>query len=587
MVQIRKTLCGLLKPRRSLRQRRGGVTLLEILVAVAILAFSISAIMQIFPMGFSASAKASYTAIAYELAGQKMEEIRATNIFGGDADPSLAANAPDTYKFFGHRTHPLTAIKGAGQTEETVNEFVDFESSDGANVESRYFYKVELLPQVDIGQKSGNFIYSFGTSDSGAPGDAYGFCDAYRVKVTVRGPVRKKEYAQDDNWVYYKKGAVEATLATIISNKEFGVAYLALDLVCRVVDSAGKEWMWNDDSATDSRSIYVTGPNNKRFYPESFAVLRPEFLTKNERWDTGPAITFPCNAASAPASVDAYYASRGDLSHRYAFRQGTENVTDHTINFQTIRNRNLMGSISGFQGYNYSHAGSRRFVNNSSWNDLQWNTANDTRHEINAVNPATKNTSCAHASSTTPAFVPGGLNYMGQDNIMLICARNGHYYAESNKLIFMAPPNTNGQIVNQYGIAHATHNKTNYWRFDLLNQVYGRDSDCKVRESWYGAKPLVDSEWGDPTTTEYSEQGDFNLKSYSADSVDRTTNIIVGQDSYTSVTAGNLVDNGDGTATLRSNQYQRVYGYPKAKCNSNGILENGTVVRFLMTMYTK
>ena len=124
MVQIVATSNNQTLGRGKKRYPRG-VTLLEILVAVGVMAFAISAIMQIFPVGFADSTRASYLAIAYELAGQKMEEIRGMYLFGGDPDVDIKSSASatnsykDTYKFFGHRTHPATAVNSAF-TETTM-----------------------------------------------------------------------------------------------------------------------------------------------------------------------------------------------------------------------------------------------------------------------------------------------------------------------------------------------------------------------------------------------------------------------------------------------------------------------------------
>ena len=605
------------KKYRSLKAN-SGVTLLEILIAVGILAFSISAIMQIFPMGFSSSARASYTAIAYELANKKMEEIRSTYIFGGDPDPSLACDNIEGYKYYGYRGthlastadwdlaggHPLCKVYGdifdyinPNRFDSAERGFYPFSSADGANVESRYYYRVELLPQVDVVRRSGNRVYVLPAwIPSGwltHPDYKYlaynvysrhGFCDAYRVKVTVRGPVRKREHAEDENWKYYKKAAVEANLATIIANKEFGVGYLAYDVICRVGNkSSGQETMYRRNKQ-DSRCIYVTGPNYKRFYPENFAVIRPETLSMNERWDTGPAITFPCNKSARPATnkPDAYYASRsGGTNHKYNYYETwdlltgsntSEQITGHTINYSSVRD-----SLQGCAG-------------NSSWNDVNWNSAQDhsVPKQVFKIDPQNIDALCAHSGTTSndASYVPGGLNLLGQDNIMLICRRKGtdnkyYYYAESNKLIFMCPPHTDYNGVTPYGIAYEIFNNTNYWRFDLLNNVYGRDSDCNVRYTKYGSQPLVDEVWGMPNSGKgYAHDGDFDLLSFKEDGIDRTQRIDLPNTSSSS-------SNSTPYFVPSTSSYSAVYGYPKASFNSDGTLKSGTVVRFMMQMPTR
>lgn len=628
---MKNALCTYKKHREQ--KSYAGVTLLEILIAVGILALSISAIMQVFPMGFSSSARASYTAIAYELANMKMEEIRSTYIFGGDPDPKLDCNNKDTYKFFGYRyDHPLSVIYGEQYDFRKIGDvkkFHEFRSSDGANVESRYFYRVEMIPQVDACQKSGNYIYA-SAKTSGSDGDneigslndsnrfiehgwCYGFCDTYRVKVTVRGPVRKLDHAQDENWKYYKKAAVEANLATIITNKELGLAYLALDQVCRIIDDSNTERMMSDWYRLDSRSIYVTGPGGKRFYPETFTVLRPEHLTMNERWDTGPAITFPINQTKQSKNIDAYYASRrGGNRHAYSYYRSygnsgpinpSEQVSSHYIDFDNSVRKSKSQQLE-FTNSIYSNR-----AHNSSWNDLSWDTTHDPAKQIKVVNPKTDlgtgTNDCAHSGDN---FVPGGLNLLGQDNIMLICKDpEGHFYAESNKLIFMVPPKSKCYVVNQTGTAHWTYNSSDYWRFDLLNNVYGRDSDCKVRSKYGTANrplaPLVDNEWGNPdrsnrTTTnardwKYDYQGDFDLKDYNDKVHHNTRTITIGTSYlYSQNHSPELVtvdgeNTGTSTINLTNTRIKRYIGYPKAHFDSAGNFEGGTVVRFLMQMPTR
>lgn len=566
---------------RGAQRRSSGVTLLEILVAVGVMAFAISAIMQIFPVGFADSARASYLAVAYELAGQKMEEIRGNYMFGGDPNPDVeSANASgeayeETYKFFGHRTHPVKAVDSPEDTDKSKfsestmlgngssTVYVPFDN-DGVKVESRYFYSVDIVPMTDITQRFNNLPKVYSESKDAAATEAdwndnenrYNFPDCYRVTVKVRGPLQEVEQALDDNWGNYKKGAVEATLATVISNKDFGIAYLAYDLLCRYSTDGSTEEVWHSgrdlsspyavstapkskQDFLDSRSIYVTGvgdgttytttngvtlPNTKRFYPESFAVLDPTRLSPNELWDTGPAIV----------------------------------VKDGVKEYYMMRHNSLTWSKLQHPNDTYLPE------NTVGWNDVRWSSANKYVWQTDKIryNDNTAVKSCYQGEGSAYEYIPGGLNLLGQDNIMIMCKKDATYtggdgvYVESNKLIFMVPPHSK-DVVTLYGEDQVTENAGNYWRFDLLNQVYARDSDCSNRKTVYGSQPLASNKFD----SDY-----FNASSGSG-------TLIVGDSLGTPVSV-----NTSGMIN------KCCYYYPKATFNNNGTLKSGTVVRFLMTM---
>ncbi len=600
---------------------RRGVTLLEILVAVAVLAFALSAIFQIFPMGFSASARASYTATAYELAGKKMEELRSTRIFGGDPDPSKANTNADTYAHFGlHVNHDdatrswrnFSGTNPSSVADTSAYYFPDTNgvykpfSTDGYDVESKYFYKVELVPQCDVIQKSGNFPTCYEGTATTSTSKWLGFCDAYRATVTVRGPVRSAANAQDDAWTHYKKAAVEVTLSTLIANKEFGVGYLAYDVVSRYVEKGGDQnnEKMRTQGINDSRTIFVTGPNGSRLYPENFTVLNPFHLTQNERWDTGPAIVVPPFNTSGESRIDGYYAPRSVYNYKYRSSSGDRNV-EHQIDLALTDSSTLPPA-------------------NLSWSNPQFGTSISAA-STNGDNGGTgfrQDTGRTNLSQVgSPYFdirskyVPGGLNYLGQDNIMLVCkaknktGSNYSLYAESNKLIFMLPPKTTGEIVTCYGDAFKAVNNSNYWRFDLLNQIYGRDSDCATRENGtfinangtvgtnntnypaYNADRLIDDQCGDTSlATTNPNRGDLSLNDFYTVSYPGTKVPQYFNPSDSSAKNSTRDSSGALTVVIGNGSEvncSKVYGFPRAHFTSGGNLEYGTMVRFMMKLYKK
>ena len=430
-------------------------------------------------------------------------------------------------------------------------------------MEARYFYSVDIVPMVDVTQRSANVPRAYSKLErEAAKADwedhdkRYNFPDCYRVTVKVRGPLSNADQAAEENWGNYSKGAVEATLATIISNKEFGIGYLAYDVVSRfksrsITTSSGEyaEVMWHSQinsstgavpdratsakAALDSRSIFVSGvgngTDNKRFYPESFTMLDPSRLTLNEMFDTGPAIV---------DGSGSYYM----LRHQSNPWDGCRYPSGREYNAGKV-NWNADGTPGN---------PARCWVpqNTAGWDDVSWSSAND--YVWSSTNTRYNNhTNMAGKYKNADAvivndYIPGGLNLLGQDNILIVCVKGSKVYAESNKLLFMVPPHTT-DVVGVYGKDYITDNNTDYWRFDLLNQVYGRDSDCSNRPVVYGSANLADGTY----------DGDYSL--------------------------GTSPDTFNGTLNL-SGIASAVYGYPKATFSSSGAFQDGTVVRFMMTM---
>lgn len=271
-------------PLSRARRREAGVTLLEILVAVAVLAVGLATIFQIFPMGFAASSKSASQTIAYELAAQKMEDARNNFLFGGIPNGTAAQK----YLYYGSTVAPnpdLTTYKEVN-TNGTYQEF-----STTSVPEKNYFYKIECDPVIDPARKYQEFPFQQGGDNT------RGFATMYRITVTVRGPVQTKAEAQDPVFGagLARKASVQVKLATYVANKIMPEARLAVDKAVRHRTSGGSiEYA----SVPEKNIIFITGAGSTDPYPypENFTVFNRFYLTPNEVLDTGPTIVDPSNS---------------------------------------------------------------------------------------------------------------------------------------------------------------------------------------------------------------------------------------------------------------------------------------------------
>lgn len=294
-------------------RRPSGVTLLEILVAVAVLAVGLSTIFQIFPMGFAASAKSSAQTTAYELAARKMEDVRNNHLFGGPpSDPDL---------YWGNRNAP----NPDGGAFVEVNTDGNFRAFSADQIPERnFFYRVHCIPVVDppkprtaVADLQPSKYLEYPHILDPDSSDAWktqwrGFASMYRVTVTVRGPLKTVAEAQDAQWQnsLAQKGAIEAKLVTYVANKKLGEALLALDPACDFdtgesgnfgpPGSSSKpvrtgHFIDNDSDgyldavpAPGADFIHIVGPDGGHPFPENFTVLNS--LTSTEVRDTGPTL---------------------------------------------------------------------------------------------------------------------------------------------------------------------------------------------------------------------------------------------------------------------------------------------------------
>jgi type II secretory pathway pseudopilin PulG len=292
--------------------RASGVTLLEILVAVAVLAVGLSTIFQIFPMGFAASAKSSAQTTAYELAARKLEDVRNNHLFGGiPSDPDMywgSINAPNP----------------DGTTYSEVNTDGAFRAFPGdLTPERSFFYRVHCVPVVDpppprtaqADMRPPKYLeYPHildPASEESWKTQWRGFASMYRVTVTVRGPLKTLAEAQDDQWInsLAHKGAVEVKLVTYVANKKLGEALLAIDPRCtaETTDSGnfGPDGVPSKPvrtghftagatsvavPATGAGFVHIVGLDGGYPFPENFTVLNRNTLSATEINDTGPTV---------------------------------------------------------------------------------------------------------------------------------------------------------------------------------------------------------------------------------------------------------------------------------------------------------
>ncbi len=278
-------------------RRSPGVTLLEILVAVAVLAVGLSTIFQIFPMGFAASAKSSAQTTAFELAARKLEDVRNNHLFGGVPTDGSGPPAPvDNWKYWGK----LDAPNPDGTTYQAVStnaQFVPFSAT--LMPERSYFYRVQCMPVLDPSRK----YLDLPTYNNYDTNPAWrGFATCYRVTVTVRGPLKTQAEAQDDQWTnntVLQKGAVQVQLVTYIANKNLGDALLAVDSADpNESGGGGRKPVRNGQFPTaypepGSSYIYITGidaTNGYYPFPENFTVFNQKALSLYETDDAGPTL---------------------------------------------------------------------------------------------------------------------------------------------------------------------------------------------------------------------------------------------------------------------------------------------------------
>ncbi|MGM9999479.1 MAG: prepilin-type N-terminal cleavage/methylation domain-containing protein [Candidatus Bruticola sp.] len=411
-------------------KRRRGVTLIEILVAVAILAIGFGTVFQVFPMGYAAAAKGKNLNIAYELASRRLEEARGYVLFGGNP---TNGNALSSFAYWGSG-----APAPDGTTYKAVStngNFVAFSTSTAP--ENKYFYKIDCLPVVDnrrlylefparrTGTKSPiHYNGSYAAATEVADTANAGFASMFRLTVTVRGPLPSADLAADDEFVNYSEGAVEAILSTMVCNENLGDALLASNMVLRnasygrvgddatgglagVATYAGTPR--RGPTVSNLNKVLIKGFTQTNPHPENFTVLNVANLTPTELADTGPSILDSAGAAAVGRSRfanDAYYdPSYGKYNPYYKDKTGSQ------FSAQELIETNILG-LDNVMIY-------------------------------------------------SPSLAVGGSTYKHS-----ACSwTGGGWIAESNKIHRLLPPGAGGNP------------SSSYWCLELVNDLIGRDGD--------------------------------------------------------------------------------------------------------------
>ena len=379
-----------------------GVTLIEILVAVAVLAVGFGTVFQVFPMGYAAAAKSKNMNLAYELAARRLEEARGYVLFGGNPNNG---NTLSSFAYWGSGAPAPDGI--TYKAVSTNGKFVAFSTSKAP--EDKFFYKIDCLPAVDnrrlyleypakrTGTVSpvhykGNYAPSAETADTSYAG----FASMYRLTVTVRGPLPKVDLASDTEFAKYADGAVEAVLSTMVANANLGDALLAEDITIRKSscgaigdDITGglsgvtsyKGLFKRDPNAKDLNKILIKGFTQDNPHPENFTVFNVSNLAPDELADTGPSILDKNGAASVGRgryANDAYYdQSYGKYNPYYKDKTGSQFSAKELIETNILGLDNVM-----IYSPSLAKGGSTYRHGNCSWTGGGWVAESNKIHRV-------------------------------------------------------------------------------------------------------------------------------------------------------------------------------------------------------------
>ncbi|MBQ7503686.1 prepilin-type N-terminal cleavage/methylation domain-containing protein [bacterium] len=446
-----------------------GVTLLEILVSVAVLAVGLGIAFQVFPMGFAVSAKSKNLSLAYELAAKRLEEARGRVLFGGNRANTSITNGERSFYGNLRAPNPEAAGETAYSQVNTNGQWIPCGTT--GTPEAFYYYKVDCIPVIDTRGLYAEFPHYYKDDNSFRPDtmagtapwtdNAYnsgnvladGFASMYRITVTVRGPFPPPTNGLNANALAAqsnrasdtvfntlddtsKHALSEAVLSTIVANSRLGDGLLAKEITLRYPNSvkshvSGLGQRYPVTNGLVNNVIYVKGygGTGASLRAENFTLLFTPNLTSMELDDTGPTI------------VSSAVAAGGTLT-------SLEQLVDRS-------------------------------------------TGIDEKYKANAHYKSLFGSNLT-SSAKSVALMDGtycGTNLYNMDNIVIFCPtyaksyahnsctfNNGGWVAESNKLWRMTPPNAAG-------------NTESYWKFELVNELFGRDGDYTTgvnKNSGYG-----------------------------------------------------------------------------------------------------
>ena len=536
-----------------IKRRFLGVTLIEMIVAIAVFAIGMGTIFTVFPSGFAVAQKNKSLSTAYALAAACLEMCRQYDMFGGSCyDSSGSTYGLTDRKMFGCQKAPFTT-DSRGQLLNTNGEFKQCDKIfkfSGTTPESYYFYSTYYVPVVDLNRIYAEYPHKrVGADIRGINKNPYpqtsascghtacnnskweGFASMYRITCVVRGPYPPGTKASDVKDESFDKtsGPVEAILSTMIANDRLGDALLAEEKIVRQdipqrdsdyddrLESLGKPYIYEYAPDADGDGL-SNCPENffirikklvGRVRPEDFTCFLPGALNYLELADTGPTIV------------------GGDMR------------PDDTIQLYNTATQNELVSKREYAQYIEDEFGST-YTKGLEYYDNVFDASGPYAYS-NKVKLHTEN-----------QIQINGSNILGLDNVVIYCPKydqtgttehyahelcsyeNGGWVAESNKIIRMYPPNSAG-------------NNSEHWRFDLLNALIARDTDFTVSNP--GALEST-SRYADYNRDRY-RQGLLMDKVFDGDSI--------------------VMHNGSRHA-----------GYPVG--NKNGNLIRGTRVRSLVTI---
>lgn len=568
-----------------------GVTLLEIVIAAAILAVGLGTCLQVFPMGYAAATKAKNGTVAYELASKRLEIARSYALFGQSGKTGVDSS-------FGNALAP----NPDGNYKE-VNTGGQFIACGSSSPENRFFYKVDCLPVVDSQRLYKEYPYSkpetrsnyrmkvagtTGDLDANTSGELAvdvatgsgqeGFASMYRLTVTVRGPLLKADQASDANWSSYSSGASEAVLSTMVANTYLGDALLAQPIrvtrdgsqfreIHEVPYKSGdrdkifrhnytylysRTMAFRDARYHDLNKLWVK-PISGNMHPENFSVLEPAQLSSVELADTGPSVIGcmdPTNwewinneSQSGVGSgefggiTNAFGATKDTKKvsclNRRAFVSNSNTSYYHNIYYidkddVTSYSADTSSKTNKWRGFNpnNTNVGDHNDGNNKN----EWAEFSQRCRETNMLGLDNIIIYCPALKTTIPA---ADCNSVGVGTVKVYnydhvspggkspSFEEGGWIAESNKLVRMYPPKS-------------ANNSSDYWCFELLNDVMARDCDYADKHGPYLMDKVFDGDSfldGEGKQVGYPA-GSFNSKGMRGTRVRSLVNIEAGRFYY-------------------------------------------------------
>ena len=509
-----------------------GVTLLEIVIAAAILAVGLGTCLQVFPMGYAAATKAKNGTVAYELASKRLEIARSYALFGQSGKTGVDSS-------FGNALAPNP--DGSYKEVNTGGQFIPCGSS---SPENRFFYRVDCLPVVDSQRLYKEYPYSkpetrsnyrmkvagtTGDLDASTSGELAvdvatdsgrqeGFASMYRITVTVRGPLLKLEQASDANWGSYSSGASEAVLSTMVANTHLGDALLAEPIrvtrdgsqfreIHEVPYKSGdrdkifrhnytylysRTMAFRDARYHDLNKLWVK-PISGNMHPENFSVLEPAQLSVVELADTGPSVIGcmdPTNWEWINNESQSGVGSGefGGLTNAFGATKDTKKVaclnrrafvsnsnTSYYHNIYYVDKDSVTDSMeverktNKWRGFNPDNSDGGEYGNGSGGNN-EWGEFSQRCRETNMLGLDNIIIYCPARKTT---LLESECNSVGVGKVKGSSYQHddGPNYEEGG---WIAESN---KLVRMYPPGSANNPSTKYWCFELLNDVMARDCD--------------------------------------------------------------------------------------------------------------